>query len=72
MPEASPSSKLVEFKGGKLSVMNAFLRETDAMKLADALHVMLGGMPISSAARPPCSISGTSPSPLTASTGPRC
>lgn len=45
MPEASPSSKLVEFKGGKLSVMNAFLRETDAMKLADALHVMLGGMP---------------------------
>ena len=45
MPEASPSSKLVEFKGGKISVMNAYLRETDAMKLADALHVMLGGMP---------------------------
>ena len=38
-------SKLIEFKGATLPVMTAHLRDTDAVRLADALHMMLGGMP---------------------------
>ncbi len=44
MTDASPA-KAVEFKGSTLGVTVALLRETEASKLADALHVMLGGMP---------------------------
>ncbi|MCB1888050.1 MAG: septum site-determining protein MinC, partial [Rhodocyclaceae bacterium] len=44
MTDAS-SAKPVEFKGGTLTVTSALLRETEPARLADALHVMLGGMP---------------------------
>lgn len=44
MTDASPA-KPVEFKGGTLAVTTALLREAEPAKLADALHVMLGGMP---------------------------
>ncbi|MCB1905995.1 MAG: septum site-determining protein MinC [Rhodocyclaceae bacterium] len=37
--------KPVEFCDSTLGVMVALLRETEPAKLADALHVMLGGMP---------------------------
>ena len=39
------SSRPIEFKGASLGVMTARLRETDPMRLADAMHTMLGGMP---------------------------
>jgi septum site-determining protein MinC len=46
MAEASAlQGKLIEFKGASLAVMTASLRDTDAVRLADALHMMLGGMP---------------------------
>lgn len=45
MTDASHSAKPVEFKGGSLAVTSALLRETEPARLADALHVMLGGMP---------------------------
>lgn len=45
MAEASLQGKLIEFKGASLAVMTAHLRETEAVRLADALHMMLGGMP---------------------------
>ena len=45
MTAASQSAKPVEFKGGSLTVTTALLRETEPSRLADALHVMLGGMP---------------------------
>ncbi|MCB1958254.1 MAG: septum site-determining protein MinC, partial [Rhodocyclaceae bacterium] len=44
MTDAS-TAKPVEFKGGTLTVTSALLRETEPARLADALHVMLGGMP---------------------------
>jgi septum site-determining protein MinC len=45
MAEASLQGKLIEFKGASLAVMTAHIRETEATRLADALHMMLGGMP---------------------------
>ena len=45
MAEASPQGKLIEFNGASLAVMTASLRDTDPVRLADALHMMLGGMP---------------------------
>ena len=45
MADASPQGKLIEFKGASLAVITASLRDTDAVRLADALHMMLGGMP---------------------------
>ena len=45
MADASLQGKLIEFKGASLAVMTAHLRETEAVRLADALHMMLGGMP---------------------------
>jgi septum site-determining protein MinC len=45
MADASPQGKLIEFKGASLAVMTAHVRETEAVRLADALHMMLGGMP---------------------------
>ena len=45
MAEPSLQGKLIEFKGATLGVMIASLRDTDAVRLADALHMMLGGMP---------------------------
>lgn len=45
MADASLQGKLIEFKGASLAVMTASLRDTDAVRLADALHMMLGGMP---------------------------
>ena len=45
MKGTSVSSKPIEFKGATLGVMTALLRDTDPMRLADAMHAMLGGMP---------------------------
>ena len=45
MADASLQGKLIELKGASLAVMTASLRDTDAVRLADALHMMLGGMP---------------------------
>jgi septum site-determining protein MinC len=45
MADASLQGKLIEFKGASLAVMTAHIRETEATRLADALHMMLGGMP---------------------------
>ncbi len=45
MADASLQGKLIEFKGASLAVMTAHVRETEAVRLADALHMMLGGMP---------------------------
>ena len=45
MADASLQGKLIEFKGASLAVMTAYVRDTDAVRLADALHMMLGGMP---------------------------
>ncbi len=45
MADASLQSKLIEFKGASLAVMTAYVRDADAVRLADALHMMLGGMP---------------------------
>ena len=45
MADASVQGKLIEFKGASLAVMTAHVRETEAVRLADALHMMLGGMP---------------------------
>ena len=46
MAEASSlQGKLIEFKGASLAVMTAYVRDTDPVRLADALHMMLGGMP---------------------------
>ena len=45
MADASLQGKLIAFKGASLAVMTASLRDTDAVRLADALHMMLGGMP---------------------------
>ncbi len=39
------SPKPIDFKGATLGVMTARLRDTDPMRLADAMHAMLGGMP---------------------------
>lgn len=44
MADAS-QGKLIEFKGASLAVMTAYVRETDAVRLADAMHMMMGGMP---------------------------
>ena len=45
MAEPSLQGKLIEFKGATLGAMIASLRDTDAVRLADGLHMMLGGMP---------------------------
>ncbi len=45
MKGTSVSSKPIDFKGATLGVMTARLRDTDPMRLADAMHAMLGGMP---------------------------
>jgi septum site-determining protein MinC len=45
MKESAVSSRPIEFKGANLGVMTARLRDTDPMRLADAMHTMLGGMP---------------------------
>ena len=45
MADPSLQGKLIEFKGATLGVMIASLRDTDAVRLADGLHMMLGGMP---------------------------
>ncbi|MDY0035685.1 MAG: septum site-determining protein MinC [Zoogloea oleivorans] len=45
MADAPLQGKLIEFKGASLAVMTAHVRDTEAVRLADALHMMLGGMP---------------------------
>jgi len=45
MKESAVSSRPIDFKGATLGVMTARLRDTDPMRLADAMHTMLGGMP---------------------------
>ncbi len=45
MNPVSASSKPIEFRGATLGVMTARLRDTDPMRLADAMHTLLGGMP---------------------------
>ena len=45
MNPASASNKPIEFRGATLGVMTARLRDTDPMRLADAMHTLLGGMP---------------------------
>lgn len=45
MNPASAASKPIEFRGATLGVMTARLRDTDPMRLADAMHTLLGGMP---------------------------
>ena len=45
MKGTTVSSKPIDFKGATLGVMTARLRDTDPMRLADAMHAMLGGMP---------------------------
>ncbi|MEZ5609565.1 MAG: septum site-determining protein MinC [Rhodocyclaceae bacterium] len=45
MHPASASTKPIEFRGATLGVMTARLRDTDPMRLADAMHTLLGGMP---------------------------
>lgn len=39
------NTRPIEFKGATLGVMTARLRDIDPMRLADAMHTMLGGMP---------------------------
>src|SRR6516225_4429914 len=39
------AAKAIEFKGGAFSATTAMIRDTNAMKLADAMHALLGGMP---------------------------
>ena len=39
------AAKAIEFKGGAFSATTAVIRDTNAMKLADAMHALLGGMP---------------------------
>jgi len=43
--QASRGNKAIEFKGGTLAATTAYVRDTNAMKLADAMHTLLGGMP---------------------------
>lgn len=43
--QPSPANRIIDFKGSALSVMHASLREAEPVRLADALHMMLGGMP---------------------------
>ncbi len=38
------NGKTIEFKGGTLQAMTAVVRDANVMKLADAMHAMLGGM----------------------------
>ncbi|MCX9158445.1 septum site-determining protein MinC [Niveibacterium sp. 24ML] len=38
------NGKTIEFKGGTLQAMTAVVRDPNVMKLADAMHAMLGGM----------------------------
>ena len=38
------NSKTIEFKGGTLQAMTAVVRDPNVMKLADAMHALLGGM----------------------------
>ncbi len=38
------NGKTIEFKGGTLQAMTAMVRDANVMKLADAMHAMLGGM----------------------------
>ncbi|MBB4010697.1 septum site-determining protein MinC [Niveibacterium umoris] len=38
------NGKTIEFKGGTLQAMTAIVRDPNVMKLADAMHAMLGGM----------------------------
>lgn len=42
---APPASRSIEFRNATLGATIAVLRETEPAKLADALHLMLGGMP---------------------------
>jgi septum site-determining protein MinC len=39
------ASKAIEFRGGSLTATTALIRDANAMKLADAMHTQLGGMP---------------------------
>lgn len=45
MIKATPQGTLIEFKSAHLAVMTAHVRDADAVRLSDALHRMLGGMP---------------------------
>lgn len=38
------NGKTIEFKGGTLQSMTAVIRDPNVMKLADAMHALLGGM----------------------------
>src|SRR5574343_588268 len=41
----TPSNRVIDFKGSALNIINASLRDADPVRLADALHTVLGGMP---------------------------
>lgn len=45
MKDSAASNRPIEFRGASLGIMTARLRDTDPMRLADAMHAMLGGMP---------------------------
>ncbi len=45
MQDSRGAAKAIEFKGGAFSATTAMIRDTNAVKLADAMHALLGGMP---------------------------
>ncbi|MCB1938724.1 MAG: septum site-determining protein MinC [Rhodocyclaceae bacterium] len=45
MKDSAVSTRPIEFRGASLGIMTARMRDTDPMRLADAMHAMLGGMP---------------------------
>jgi septum site-determining protein MinC len=45
MSAAPPAARPIEFRNATLGATIAVLRETEPARLADALHMMLGGMP---------------------------
>ena len=45
MSAAPPAARPIEFRNATLGATVAVLRETEPARLADALHMMLGGMP---------------------------
>ncbi|CAI10029.1 septum site-determining protein minC [Aromatoleum aromaticum EbN1] len=45
MPASSPAIRPIEFRNASLGATIAVLREAEPARLADALHMMLGGMP---------------------------
>lgn len=45
MQASRSAAKAIEFKGGALAATTAYIRDAHTMRLADAMHSLLGGMP---------------------------